>query len=71
MVPKMTPAQFQAAVNKAQRAQKQAIDNYNREVRRHNAAVQKAVNDFNREVRTYNAKARAPQHPGREPASTS
>ena len=59
MVKRMTPAQFKAAVNKAQREQKQAIDKYNREARRHNAAVKKAVNDYNREVRTYNAKARA------------
>lgn len=59
MVRKMTPAQFKAAVNKAQRQQKQAIDNYNREARRHNAAVKKAVDDYNREVRTYNSKVRA------------
>jgi hypothetical protein len=59
MVRKMTPAQFKAAVNRAQRQQKQAIDKYNREARRHNAAVKKAVNDYNREVRAYNAKARA------------
>lgn len=59
MVRKMTPAQFKAAANKAQRQQKQAVDKYNREARRHNAAVNKAVNDYNREARTYNAKARA------------
>lgn len=59
MVKRVTPAQFKAAVNKAQRQQKQAIDNYNREARRHNAAVKKAVNNYNREARTYNAKARA------------
>lgn len=59
MVRRMTPAQFKAAVNKAQRQQKQAIDNYNREVSRRNAAVKKAVNDYNREARAYNAKARA------------
>lgn len=58
-VRKTTPAQFKAAVNKAQRQQKQAIANYNREARRHNAAVKKAVGDYNREVRVYNAKARA------------
>ena len=55
----MTPAQFKAAVNKAQREQKQAIDRYNREARRHNAAVKQAVINYNREVRSYNAKARA------------
>ncbi|QZE24768.1 hypothetical protein K4X33_11240 [Brevibacterium casei] len=59
MVKKVTPAQFKAAVNKAQRQQKQAIDKYNREARRYNAAAKKAVNDYNREVRKYNAKARA------------
>lgn len=59
MVRKVTPAQFKAAVNKAQREQKQAIDKYNREARRHNAAVKKAVSDHNRDVRTYNTKARA------------
>lgn len=58
MVKKVTPAQFKAAVNKAQRQQKQAIDKYNREARRYNAAAKKAVNDYNREVRKYNAKAR-------------
>lgn len=59
MVRKMTPAQFKAAVNKAQREQKQAIDKYNREARRNNAAVKRAFDDYNRDVRAYNAKARA------------
>ena len=59
MVRKMAPAQFKAAVNKVQRQQKQAIDNYNREARRRNAAVKKAVEDYNREVRAYNSEARA------------
>lgn len=59
MVRRMTPAQFDAAVKKQQRDQKQAIDKYNREVRRHNNAVKKAVDDNNREVRAYNSKARA------------
>lgn len=59
MVRRMTPAQFDAAMKKAQRDQKQAIDKYNREVRRHNNAVKKAVDDNNREVRAYNSKARA------------
>lgn len=59
MVRRVTPAQFKAAVSKAQRQQKQAIDNYNREARRYNSAVKKAVNDYNREVRAYNAQARA------------
>lgn len=54
----MTPAQMRAALRSAQQKQKQAIDKYNRDVRRHNAAVKKAVSDYNREVRAYNAKAR-------------
>lgn len=59
MARKKTPAQFKAAMKKAQRDQKQAVDKYNREVRRHNAAVKKAVSDYNREVRTHNSKVRA------------
>lgn len=74
MVQRMTPAQLRAAAQKAQRKQKRAIDNYNREVRNYNYAAKKAVDDFNRrrrdqqkraiddynrEVRTYNSRARA------------
>jgi len=58
MVRKLTPSQFRAAVQKAERDQKRAIDNYNREARKYNAGVKKALNDYNREVRTYNSKAR-------------
>ncbi|MGY0388269.1 pPIWI-associating nuclease domain-containing protein [Nocardioides sp. WG-D5] len=54
----MTPAQFRSAVQKAQREQKQAINNYNREVRKYNAGVKKAVDTYNREARAYNAKVR-------------
>lgn len=59
MARKMTPAQFKAAVQKAQREQKRAIDNYNREARKYNAGVKKAVSEYNREVRSYNTRARA------------
>jgi hypothetical protein len=59
MARRMTPAQVRAALQKAQRDQKRAVDNYNREARKYNAAVKKAVNDYNREVRNYNSKARA------------
>ncbi|WP_026820730.1 hypothetical protein [Arthrobacter castelli] len=58
MIRKMTPAQLRSAMNKAEREQKQAIDKYNREARRHNSAVKKGVNDYNRDVRAYNSKAR-------------
>lgn len=59
MVRKMTPAQFKASVNRAQRQQKQAIDKYLREARRYDAAAKKAFNDYNRGVRAYKAKARS------------
>ena len=57
MARKVTPAQFKAALQKAQRDQKRAIDAYNREARRYNAGVKKAISDHNREVRTHNTKA--------------
>lgn len=56
---KMTPAQLKAAVQKAQRDQKRAVNKYNSEVRKHNAGVKKALADHNRAVRNYNTKARA------------
>jgi hypothetical protein len=59
MARRTTPAQIRAALQRAQRDQKRAIDNYNREVRKYNSAVKKAVNDYNREVRNHNSKARA------------
>jgi hypothetical protein len=59
MVRRITPAQYRSAVQKAQRDQKRAIDDYNRLARKHNAAVKKAVNDYDREVRNYNSKVRA------------
>lgn len=58
MVRRVTPAQYKAAVQKAQRDQKRAVDNYNREARKHNAAVKKSVDNYNREVRNYNSRAR-------------
>ena len=57
MARRLTPAQYKAAVQKAQRDQKRAIDVYNREARKHNAGVKKAISDHNREVRTHNTKA--------------
>lgn len=55
----MTPAQARAAIQKAQRDQKRAVDDFNRAARKHNAAVKKAVSDHNREVRNYNSRVRA------------
>lgn len=59
MVRRVTPAQLRAMVQKAERDQRRAIDNYNREVRKQNAAVKQAVANYNREVRNYNSRARA------------
>ena len=55
----MTPSQFKSALQKAQREQKQAVDRYNLNARKHNALVKKAVDDYKRDVRNYNARARA------------
>lgn len=60
MVRRMKPAQLKAAVNKAQREQKQAVDKFNREARHHNAAVEKALGDYDRDVRAYNASTTGP-----------
>lgn len=59
MARRMTPAQARAALQKAQRDQKRAVDKYNRDARKHNASVKRAVSAYNREVRNYNTKARA------------
>ncbi|MDO3386024.1 hypothetical protein QWI17_09265 [Gilvimarinus sp. SDUM040013] len=55
----MTPSQIRSAIRQAQSKRKQAIDRYNREVRRHNQNVKQAVNNYNNEVRRYNARVRA------------
>lgn len=59
----MTPAQFEAAVKKAQREQKQAIDRYNRDVRAynskaraHNAKVENQRRRLEQEVRRLNSR---------------
>lgn len=45
-------------MNKMQRESKRAVDNYNREARKHNAQVKKNIDNHNREVRTYNTAVR-------------
>lgn len=59
MTRRLTPAQYRAEIERLQRKQKQAVDNYNRDLRKRNAAVKQAVNHYDRAVRDYNAKARA------------
>jgi hypothetical protein len=65
MARRVTPAQFQAEVRRAQQRQRaavnkynQAVNQYNQEARRHNTGVRKAVNDYNREVRAHNQRVR-------------
>lgn len=57
MSQRMTPAQARAAAQRAQRERQRAVDNYNREVRKHNASVKKSVDDYNRQAREYNRQA--------------
>jgi hypothetical protein len=59
MVRRVTPSQLQSMLRQAQQKQKQAIDQYNRQVRSHNQKVQQAINNYNREVNAYNARVRA------------
>ncbi len=59
MVRRVTPAQFQSMLRQQEQKRKQAIDNYNREVRARNQKVKQAINDYNREVNAYNARVRA------------
>jgi hypothetical protein len=59
MARRMTPAQAQAALRRAQSEQRRAISKYNSAVRQHNSKVQRAVNEYNREVRRYNARQRS------------
>jgi len=65
MARRVTPAQFQAEVRRAQQRQRDAVRRYNQEVdkynqaaRRHNANVKQAINEYNREVRAYNQRVR-------------
>ncbi len=46
-------------IRQARQKQKQAIDKYNREVRRHNQGIKNSVDKYNREVRAHNARVRA------------
>lgn len=66
MPTRKSPAQIQAELRRHQQRQRQAINNYNRDVDKHNRAVRKAVNDHNAGVRKlnqaigqYNSAARA------------
>jgi len=65
MARRLTPAQFQAEVRRAQQRRRDAVNRYNRAVnqynqaaRRHNAQVKQAVNEYNREVRAHNQRVR-------------
>ncbi|MET8519509.1 hypothetical protein [Nocardioides sp. NPDC004968] len=63
MVRRVTPAQFRAAVQKAQRQQKKAVNDYKREVRtynaavrRHNTAVENQRRRLDQEIRRVNSR---------------
>ncbi|WP_370237755.1 hypothetical protein [Brevundimonas sp.] len=58
MVRRVTPSQLQSMMREAQRKQKAAIDNYNREVRRHNDKVRQSINEINRDIDRYNRESR-------------
>lgn len=51
----LTPAQYQAEVQRRQRA----IDEYNRKARQHNAQVARDIDDYNRRAKAHNAKVLA------------
>lgn len=65
MARRLTPAQFQAELRRAQQRRREAVNRYNRAVnqynqaaRRHNAQVKQAVDEYNREVRAHNQRVR-------------
>ena len=58
MARKVTPAQLKSMLRQAQHKRKQAIDQYNQKVRRHNQQVRQAVNKYNQAARSYNAQVR-------------
>ena len=65
MARKVTPSQLRSMIRQAEQKQKQAIDKYNREVRRYNQDVRRrqqkakqAADKFNREVRAHNTRVR-------------
>lgn len=55
-VRRMTPAQLKAAIQKAQRDNKRAVDDYNRKARQYNAAVEKLAENSNEPSITTTAK---------------
>lgn len=58
MVRRVSTAQLRSMMQQAQRKQKQAVNNYNRQVRQHNQRVKREVDKVNREINAHNQKAR-------------
>lgn len=52
---RVTPAQFNNMVRRAERERQRAISDYNRKARAHNTKVKRAVADYNRDVDRHNA----------------
>ncbi|MCP4303561.1 MAG: hypothetical protein GY788_01485 [bacterium] len=66
MARRMTPSQAKAAIRRAQSRQReaarkanQAINDYNRKARSHNAKLRTSVNNYNRDVDRYNREVRS------------
>jgi hypothetical protein len=69
---RVTPAEYQRLIRQAQQKQRQAINNYNSAVRKHNAeakrvvdrhnanvrATNRAIDNYNREARAHNTRVR-------------
>jgi len=58
MVRRVSPSQLRSIMQQAQRKQKQAVDNYNRQVRQRNQRVKREVDKINREINAHNQKVR-------------
>lgn len=66
MVRRISMSQFQSELRELERRRRQAIDQYNQNVRRHNDAVRRyndnrrrAIDDYNREARAHNSRVMA------------
>jgi hypothetical protein len=59
MVRKLTPSQFRNEVRRLEQKQRQAINDYNRKVKKVNDHNKRVVDNYNREVRAHNARVRS------------
>jgi hypothetical protein len=59
MVRYVSPSEFQRLCRDLEQKRRQAIDQYNQQVRRHNENVKRSIDNYNREVRAHNDRVRA------------